>query len=152
MMQDLMKIFAYTVVFSVFNLFIFLIYFICGQVILKKKAMKIRHSDLSVDQIDFLERKYFKNIRYEWLKKFGNGEKSFALIYFILSEIICFVAILLTSRYVLVCRVAILIDAILFLVWIFLLFYYNKKNKKLAEEHKENLEKALEKFDKSKTV
>ncbi|MCQ2472017.1 MAG: hypothetical protein MJ147_08275 [Clostridia bacterium] len=152
MMQDLMKIFAYTVVFSVFNLFILLIYFICGQVVLKKKAKKIRHSDLSVDQINFLERKQFKNIRYEWLKKFGENETKFSIIYFVLSEIVCFVAILLTSRYVLICRAAILIDAVLFLVWIFLLIYYNKKNKKLAEEHKENLEKALEKFDNSKTV
>lgn len=143
MINDLMKIFAYTVVFTVFNLCVFIFYLIAGNVIFTKTANKINHSALPVEQIEYLEKKEFKNVQHEFVTDFGRRMRNFSIFYIIFSEIVCLIALLISERYVLVCRVALLIDIILILIFIFLLIFFKIKSKMLASEHQKNLREAL---------
>lgn len=145
MLNDLIKLLAYAVVFSTFNVAVFIIYFIYDKVILKK-AKKIQHSYLTVQQISYLKSIKFVNARYEWTKKFGTKVNKFSIVYLILSEIVCFFAVLLSDKYVLICRIALFTDAFMILAWIFLLVYFRKKSKALSEQHKKNLETALKDY------
>lgn len=149
MLQTLINYYPYIIVFSVFNLFISLFYYICGWIIYRKKAKKIKHSDLLPQQSIFLKTINFKNVRYAWIKKFGIRIRNFSFVYFILSEIVCFFAIKFTGKHILVCRISLFSAIFLLVIWIFLLLYYRKNNKKLAEIHKKNLEIALQNFDES---
>lgn len=148
MIGTIINYYPYIIVFSVFNIFISLFYFVYGWIIYKKKAKKIQHSDLTPQQKIFLGTEKFKNVRYVWIKKFGKKIRNFSVLYFILSEILCFVAIWLTKKCVLICRISFFVAVFLLLFSLFLqLYYYRNKTAKLAEEHKKNLEKALERFD-----
>lgn len=146
MFNALINYYPYIIVFSVFNIIISLFYFVYGWVVYRKKAKKIKHSSLSPQQKIFLANRNFKNVCYVWIKKFGAKIRNFSFAYLILSEIICFVAVWLTGKCVLICRISFFTAIFLLLLWGFLLYYYRKKSKILAEEHKKNLEKALKFF------
>lgn len=148
MLNDLTKILAYAVAFTSFNLLAFLVYFITGNVIFKKTANKIKHSPLPVEQIEYLEKKNFKNVQHEFVTDFGRRIRNFSVFYIIFSEIVCFIAMLLSEKYVLICRIALFTDAFLVLLMIILLIFFKIKSKKLANEHQENLQKALATYKK----
>lgn len=143
MINDLMKIFAYTVVFTVFNLCVFVIYRIAGNVIFRKTAKKINHSPLPIEQIEYLQKIDFENVQHKFVTQFGKRMRVFSILYIIFSEIVCLIALLVSERYVLVCRVALLIDIFLVLLFIFLLIFFKIKSKKLASEHQKKLCEAL---------
>lgn len=150
MLNDLIKIMSYAVVFTTFNFVISALYYIYGLVLYRKKAENIQHSDLLVEQIVYLGKINFINVRYDWIKRFAVKIKKFSIAYFILSEIICFFAMLTTEKEILIGRISLLAAAILFVLWLLLLLYYRIKTAILAERHKENLNKALEKYKESK--
>lgn len=147
MLSTLINYYPYIIVFSVFNFVISLFYFVYGWVVYRKKAKKIKHSNLSPQQKIFLANRNFQNVCYTWVKKFGAKIRNFSFIYLILSEIICYVALWLTGKYLLICRISFFTAVFLLLLWGYLLYYYRKKAEILAEDHKKNLEKALECFD-----
>lgn len=147
MLNTLIRFYPYIIVFSVFNFVVSIFYFIYGWVIYRKKAQKIKHSNLSPQQKIFLANRNFQNVCYSWIKKFGVRIRNFSFIYLILSEALCYVALWLTGRYLLICRISLFTGVFLLLLWGYLRHFYKKKSKILAEDHKKNLEKALECFD-----
>lgn len=150
MPTELIKYIYYTIVFSTFNLAISLVYYIYGWVLYRKKAENIQHSDLTVEQRLYLGTIDFVNVRYDWIKKFAVKIRKFSTAYFILSEIICFVAMLLTKDVILIGRISFAVGFLLFLFWIYLLSYYKKKTAELAEQHKVNLKNKLDEYEASK--
>ena len=151
MNEQLFKIAPYVEVFTIFNFFIALFYNVYGWIVFKKRYIKLSHSSLSKDQKKYLSQNNFVNVHRNWLKKYYVIIRNYSIIYFFAAEIICFIAMYRTGRCVLVCRIALLADILLLLFWVFLLFYFRKKSKKLAEQHKENISKALEEYSRIKS-
>lgn len=150
--NELVRTLSFTLVFSTFNLIISLLYFIYGIVLHQTKVKRTTHSDLSDEQTAYLTKINFVNVQRKWIKDFTKKIKLGSVLYLIFSELICFVAILYTERYLLICRVSLFAAVFLLLFWIFLLVYFNKKNDKLMIQHLENRAKALEGFEESKNT
>ncbi len=139
--------YAYEVVFTIFNFGISLLYYVYGFIIYRKKARKIKHSDLSKEQVEFLRNTKFVNVHYKWIKKFGVKIWDFSILYFVFSEIACVAGVYFTKNAVLICRISFFAAVALLLLWIYLLVYYNKKDKEVELQHKKNLERRLKKFE-----
>ena len=141
---------TYSIVYTTFNFVISFLYYIYGWIVFKKRYVKLSHSHISKEQKKYLSKIKFVNIHRNWLKKYYKKLRDGSVLYFVLSEIICLAAIYFTERYLLVCRISLVAAILLFLFWIFLLFYFRKNSLKLAAQHKENLKKALDEFEKLK--
>ncbi len=156
MNELLMLISPYALVFTTFNFAISLFYNIYGWVVFRRKYKKLSHSSLSKAQKKYLSDIKFVNVHRNWLKKYYKKIRNGSFIYFFGSEILCFAAMCLPGankgRCILVCRIALFVDIFLLLFWVFLLFYSRKNGEKLAEQHKGNIKKALEDFDKIKSA
>ena len=152
MSERLVMIAPYVVVFTTFNFAISLFYNIYGLIVFKRKYTKLSHTTLSKSEKKYLADINFVNVHRNWLKKFYVRIRNYSILYFVVSEIACFAAMYLSGRCVLVCRIALFADIFLLLFWVYLLFYSRKKNKKLAEEHRENMKKAMEEYDRMKSA
>lgn len=150
--NELVRTLSFTLVFSTFNAIILLLYYIYGAVLYLQKGKRTSHSGLSEEQTDYLNQIKFINVQRKWIKEITKKIKLGSVLYFIFAELICFVAILYTEEYVLICRIALFTDIFLLLCWVVLLVYVNKKDTVLAIQHQENREKALEEFKKSKNT
>lgn len=150
MSERLAMIAPYVIVFTTFNFAISLFYNIYGLIVFKKKYVKLSHSSISKEQTQYLSKIKFVNVHRAWLKKYYKKIRNYSILYFFASEIICFVAMYLTGRCLLVCRIAFFVDIFLLLLWVFLLLDFMKNNKKLAAQHKENIIKALDGYYKAK--
>lgn len=147
MSERLAMIAPYVAVFTTFNFAISLFYNIYGLIVFKKKYVKLSHTPLSKDQKKYLTKIEFDNVHRTWLKKYYKKIRNYSIIYFFVSEIICFAAMYWTGRTLLVCRIALFTDIFLLLFWVYLLLDFRKTSKKLAEQHKANLYKALKEYE-----
>lgn len=149
MLDRLFAIAPYVEVFTVFNFTVFLFYYLYGWIVLKKRYIKNSHTALSKNQKKYLTKIQFVNVQRPWLKKYYKIVRNYSLIYFFAAEILCFIAMYITERKVLICRIALFADFALLLFWIYLVFYFKKKNEELSEQHKEDLEKAIDEYYKT---
>ena len=147
---NLSNYFSYIVIFTFFNVFISVVYYIFGLIIFGRKSEQIQHTELSDEQLEYLNKIRFKNVKYFWMKTFALKIRFYSISYLILSEIACIVATYMTERVVLICRISFFAAVFLLLLLIFLIFCFRKKSKKLTAQHKENLKTALKDFEKAK--
>lgn len=143
---------AYSIAFSLFNIMISVLYYVYGWVVHKRKCETIAFSELTTEQAKYLVEIKFVNVQRGWIMKFCSLIRILSISYLFVSEIVCFLAMFFTREYVLVCRISFLSAALLFVIWIFLRFYVNKKYIKLAEKHKANLKRTLDEFEKIKNT
>lgn len=142
---------AYIVIFSIFNFIISLFYCIYGLIIYKIKSNSVEHSGLPEDTLFYLNRFNFINVQQDWIIKFGIKVRNLSIVYFVLSEALCFAASYLTGKCILICRISLFAAVFLLLFWIFLhFFYYRKTSARLALNHKDNLKIALAKVEEMK--
>lgn len=149
MLTKLAEAYPYIIVFSTFNFIISVFYYIYGWINYRKKAHNIQHSELSIEEITFLKKIQFQNVKRNWIKSYGLKLRNFSIIYFIVSEMLCSFAVLLSDKYILICRISLFTAIALLLLWIVLLINFKPKVKILEKQHKKNLKKALEDFNKN---
>ena len=137
---------SYAAVYTTFNMIIALVYNIYGWIIFKKKYAKLSHSHLSQGQLKYLVSIKFVNVHRNWLKKYYVIIRNYSILYFFLAEILCFAATYLTGKYVLVCRISLFTGIFLLFFLVYLIFYFKKNNKILAEQHRTNLDKAIDDY------
>ena len=150
LLSNFFKFSSYIVIFTFFNVFISLVYYIFGLIIFRRKSEQIKHTKLPNEQLEYLNEIEFINVKYVWMKEFALKIRLFSICYLILSEIACMATILITERAVLICRMSFFAAVFLLLLLIFLIFYLRKKSRKLTIQHKENLQAVLEDFEKTK--
>ena len=152
MNEKLAMISPYVLVFTTFNFITFLYYNIYGLIIYKRKYSKLSHSVISREEKCYLTEIKFTNVHRTWLREFYLHIRNYSVLYFVASEILCFAAMYLTVKCVLICRIALFVDIALILFSVCLLFYFRKKNKILAEQHEENIKNTLKEFYKAKNA
>lgn len=143
MIAKLLGIWTYVFFFSLFNLTVFLLYYIFSLVIHKLKIIQLSCPILPLGTIYELDQLDFRNVLLDWATLFSMKLRTFSLYYFFVSEIFCTVAVLLYNNPGLIGGINLLITLFLFLVWIFLIYYFKVKSKKLKLQNEVNLENAL---------
>lgn len=146
MKAKLLMIFPYIIVFTTFNIIVALVYGVYG-LIFKKKYVKLSHTRLSQEQKNYLTKIQFINVYRQWAKKYYGILKKYSVLFFVVSEVVFAIAMYLTGRCVLICRIVLFMDIFLLLLWGLLLNYFKKKSKELRTQHIKNLKKALKDFE-----
>lgn len=187
MSEELYCLIPYSLIFSIFNIFVSLIFFIYGLATYNKIRKNLKHTKLSKGKKKYLAETKFVNVQRNWIRKFYKNICYFSGGYFVISEILCFAASYfiginrfqslkedyvyalsnfkdaeiiknlkeqyfdaLKDHYAVICRISVAMAIVLFIAWIVLMVYVSKKNKKLAAQHKENLDKAIKTYYETK--